>query len=165
METSLAENLEKKRVGLSMAYEAVMTSDAARMLAYGRNKNRRHEGQIALMQGMEIKDQQIEDEDEMFHVGDVTINQIMPGSSSSSATAESKATPTQAVQSAATGLSTAGKVASAIAVGAGLLGLGATGPGLAAGAAAALTNAISVQVQGESVPQGESSTIETPVNP
>ena len=189
METSLAENLEKKRVGLSLAYEAVMTDDAARMLAYGRNKNRRHEGRIALLQGLEIKDQQIEDEDDVIHVGDIITNQIMPGASSASATAESKS-PSSApaatspvpsplasavapaigraiplAEAAATGMTTVGKIAAAVSLAGGLLGLGATGSSLISGAASDLTNAVSVQVQGQDVPPGQSTTITTPPGP
>lgn len=158
MESQRAENLEKKRIGLELAYEAVLTDDAAKILAYGRNKNRRHEANIALLGGREIKDQQIEDEDDVIHVGDIITHQHMPGSAHASASADaSSSAPAPAPPTGATKIS---KLAGAAALAAGTLGVGASLPA-ALDAVQALTSAaaeVRVLWDGEEIRPGETAT-------
>lgn len=163
MESQRAENLEKKRIGLELAYEAVLTDDAAKILAYGRNKNRRHEANIALLGGREIKDQQIEDEDDVIHVGDIITHQHMPGSAHASASADASS-PAPAPPTGATKIS---KLAGAAALAAGTLGVGASLPA-AIDAVQALTSAaaeVRVLWDGEEIRPGETATATEEQNP
>jgi hypothetical protein len=147
----------KRTLGLRTAYEAVLTSDAAKLLAYGRNKNRRHEATVAAMRGEDISDLQIEEEDEMIHVGDV--NQIILGKGGDGdeeePVARQKPAPKTPVEKASSGLAKAAGIAALMA---GTLGTGATLPGVIASLETLFSAAAQVDVtwDGQKIGPGES---------